>query len=128
MSLEKFVTFFERSNTRGVQLNFIDILAAKLYTGNFNLKQKIQEFYSNHPNYNLVPEIIVRTIAYLKSSPKTVDRNYILTKLKAEDFISWWDKLCGYYKISLDFLHENNLILSQDWMPYENMLIPMMVF
>lgn len=128
MSLEKFVTFFERSNTRGVQLNFIDILAAKLYTGNFNLKQKIQEFHSNHPNYDLVPEIIVRAIAYLKSSPKTVDRNYILTKLKAEDFIDWWHKLCDYYKISLDFLHENNLILSQDWMPYENMLIPMMVF
>jgi len=128
MSLEKFITFFERSNTRGVQLNFIDILAAKLYTGNFNLKQKIQEFHSNYPNYNLVPEILVRAIAYLKSSPKTVDRNYILTKLKAEDFIDWWDKLCGYYKISLDFLHENNLILSQDWMPYENMLIPMMIF
>jgi hypothetical protein len=128
MSLEKFVTFFERSNTRGVQLNFIDILAAKLYTGNFNLKQKIQDFQSNYPNYELVPEIIVRSIAYLKSSPKTVDRNYILTELKAEDFINWWDKLCEYYKVSLDFLHENNLILSQDWMPYENMLIPMMIF
>ena len=25
MNLEKFVVFFERSNTRGVQLNFIDI-------------------------------------------------------------------------------------------------------
>ena len=44
MNLEKFVVFFERSNTRGVQLNFIDILAAKLYTGNFNLKEKIKEF------------------------------------------------------------------------------------
>jgi uncharacterized protein with ParB-like and HNH nuclease domain len=42
MNLEKFVVFFERSNTRGVQLNFIDILAAKLYTGNFNLKEKLK--------------------------------------------------------------------------------------
>lgn len=128
MSLEKFVTFFERSNTRGVQLNFIDILAAKLYTGNFNLKKKIEEFQQKYPNHNLVPEIIVRAIAYIKSSPKEINRNYILTELKAEDFITWWDKLCDYYKISLDFLYENRLIISQDWMPYENMLIPLMIF
>lgn len=128
MSLEKFVTFFERSNTRGVQLNFIDILAAKLYTGNFNLKNKIEEFPKHYPNYTLIPEIIVRSIAYIKSSPKEINRNYILTELKAEDFISWWDKLCLYYKVSLDFLYENKFIISQDWMPYENMLIPLMIF
>lgn len=128
MSLEKFVTFFERSNTRGVQLNFIDILAAKLYTGNFNLKKKIEEFQKSYPNYTLSPEIIVRVIAYIKSSPKEINRNYILTELKAEDFISWWDKLCLYYKISLDFLYENKFIISQEWMPYENMLIPLMIF
>lgn len=128
MSLEKFVTFFERSNTRGVQLNFIDILAAKLYTGNFNLKVKIEEFQKQYPNYILIPEIIVRTIAYIKSSPKEINRNYILTELKAEDFIYWWDKLCTYYKVSLDFLYENKFIISQDWMPYENMLIPLMIF
>ena len=75
MNLEKFVVFFERSNTRGVQLNFIDILAAKLYTGNFNLKEKIKNFEQQNPNYDLVPEIIVRSIAYIKSSPKEINRN-----------------------------------------------------
>lgn len=128
MSLDKFVVFFERSNTRGVQLNFIDILAAKLYTGQFNLKQKIQDFYKIHPNYDLVPETIVRTLAYLKSAGRDVDRNYILAELKADDFITWWDKLCEYYRVTLDFLYENNFIISQDWMPYENMLIPLMIF
>ncbi len=33
MDLEKFCLFFERSNSRGIQLNFIDILVAKLYPG-----------------------------------------------------------------------------------------------
>lgn len=128
MSLEKFVTFFERSNTKGVQLNFIDILAAKLYTGNFNLKKKIEEFERLNPNHKLIPEILVRTIAYLKSSPKEIHRNYILTELKAEDFIEHWDQLCMYYKVSLDFLYENNFLISQEWMPYENMLIPLIIF
>lgn len=128
MSLKKFVVFFERSNTRGVQLNFIDILAAKLYTGQFNLKQKIQDFRKLHSQYELVPETIVRALAFIKSNGKEVDRNYILTELKAEDFTLWWDKLCEYYRVTLDFLYENSLIISQDWMPYENMLIPLMIF
>jgi len=128
MNLEKFVVFFERSNTRGIQLNFIDILAAKLYTGNFNLKQKIKEFEQQNPNHNLIPEIIVRSIAYIKSSPKEIDRNYILSSLDAEEFRAWWDKLCKLYKVTLDFLYQNNFIISQDWMPYDNMIIPLMNF
>lgn len=128
MSLEKFVVFFERSNTKGVQLNFIDILAAKLYIGNFNLKAKIKSFSDSYPNYELVPEIIVRAIAYIKSSPKEINRNYILTGLKAEHFIELWDNICDLYKKSLDFLYENNYIISQSWMPYDNILIPTMMF
>ena len=128
MNLEKFVVFFERSNTRGVQLNFIDILAAKLYTGNFNLKEKIKNFEQQNPRYNLVPEIIVRSIAYVKSSPKEINRNFILASLNAEDFKEWWDKLCKWYKVTLDYLFQNNFIISQDWMPYENMVIPLMNF
>ncbi|MEP6951647.1 MAG: DUF262 domain-containing protein [Ginsengibacter sp.] len=128
MNLEKFVVFFERSNTRGVQLNFIDILAAKLYTGNFNLKQKIKEFEQQNPNHNLIPEIIVRSIAYIKSSPKEINRNYILSSLNSEDFKTWWDRLCKLYKITIDFLYHNNFIISQDWMPYDNMIIPLMNF
>ena len=128
MNLEKFVVFFERSNTRGVQLNFIDILAAKLYTGNFNLKEKIKNFEQRNPNYKLVPEIIVRSIAYIKSSPKEINRNFILTSLNVDDFNDWWDELCIWYKVTLDYLFQNNFIISQDWMPYENMVIPLMNF
>lgn len=128
MSLEKFVVFFERSNTRGVQLNFIDILAAKLYTGNFNLKKRIDDFRDANPNYDLSPETIVRAIAFITSKGKEVDRNYILSHLKAPDFEDLWDRMTRFYRITLDFLYENNLIISQNWMPYENMLIPMMTF
>lgn len=128
MNLEKFVTFFERSNTRGVQLNFIDILAAKLYTGDFNLKKEIQTFNDKHPHIDLVPEIIVRAMAYMKSSPKAIHRRYILENLVADDFRQWWGPLCQYYKKSIEYLHQNKYIIQQSWMPYDNMLIPMMIF
>lgn len=131
MSLDKFVIFFERSNTRGVQLDFIDILAAKLYTGKFNLKGKISEFEKKNDSYLLIPEIIVRSISFIRSSKKgpiSVDRGFILNDLDANDFIENWDTLCSYYKKSLDFLYENHFIISQDWMPYSNILTPIIMF
>ena len=124
---EKFALFFERSNSKGIQLNFIDILAAKLYVG-FNLREKIEEFEDNNPSYELNREIIVRAIAYIVNAGKDIDRSSILSKLNYNHFNSHWDSVCQAYKHSIDFLFSNNFILNQSWMPYQNMLIPLMMF
>jgi hypothetical protein len=126
-TLEKFALFFERSNSRGIQLNFIDILAAKLYDG-FNLRENITEFEDKYGNYKLNREIIVRAIAFIITDGKEIDRAGILKKLTAEHFSEHWDSVCNRYKKSLDFLYKNHIIISQSWMPYENMLIPLMMF
>ena len=60
---EKFALFFERSNSKGIQLNFIDILAAKLYAG-FNLRAKIEEFEQKNPSLSLNREVVVRAISF----------------------------------------------------------------
>lgn len=126
-TLEKFALFFERSNSRGIQLNFIDILAAKLYDG-FNLRDKIAEFKEKYQDYSLNEEIIVRTISFIVSNRKYIERSYILGNLTAENFTEHWDDICDYYRKTLNFLSENHMILAQSWMPYENMLIPLMIF
>jgi hypothetical protein len=131
MNLEKFCTFFERSNSRGIQLNFTDILAAKLFHG-FNLRKKIEEFESQYPSIALNREIIVRAIAYMVGSDKkssvSIDKNFILKSLDAQDFEQYWEKTCKLYVDSLDYLASQHYILSQSWMPSENMIIPVMMF
>lgn len=124
---EKFSLFFERSNSKGVQLNFIDILAAKLYAG-FNLRKAIEKFEDENPQYALYRESIVRAISLIVSNNTDIDRNYILSSLTANHFKEHWEALCELYKTSLDYLYQNNFLLSQDWMPYEAMLIPLMMF
>lgn len=124
---EKFALFFERSNSRGVQLNFIDILAAKLYVG-FNLRDKIAEFEDNNPNYLLNREIIVRSISYIISQGRDIDKSYILSSLTYGHFDKHWTEICNLYKNLLDFLYKNHFVISQSWMPYENMLLPLMMF
>lgn len=129
MNTDKFALFFERSNSKGIQLNFIDILAAKLYKG-FNLREKVEELQNLYDNtgYTFNREIIVRTIAYIVSNGKEVNRSYILKNLNYQHFNKYWDSVCKCYKKVLDFLFKGNYILSQSWMPYENMLIPLIIF
>jgi hypothetical protein len=130
MSLSKFCVFFERSNSRGIQLNFTDILAAKLYHG-FNLRKKIEEFESRNTTIHLNREIIIRAIAYLVGTRKgsiDIDRNFILEHLDADDFKEHWDTTCQLYAESLNYLEHQHYILSQSWMPSENMIIPLMMF
>ncbi len=130
MTLDKFCLFFERSNSRGIQLNFTDILAAKLYHG-FNLRQKIEEFESQQ-NLRLNRETIVRTVAYMTNLENgraiSIDKKTILESLDAEDFHRHWDQACEFYKLSLDYLVNQHFVLNRDWLPSENMVIPLMVF
>ena len=124
---EKFALFFERSNSKGNPLNFIDILAAKLYSG-FNLRKHIDQFEEANPKYELNRDLIVRAIAYEVSDGKDIDRSFILENLNASHFTHNWGRICSLYKKCLDFLYVNSFIISQSWMPYETMLIPLMVF
>ena len=116
MSAEKFALFFERSNSLAVSLTFVDILVAKLISG-FNLRKKIADFEDQNPSITLNREIIARSIAYLSSSGKKVDKKYILSSLTAADFNRFWDVAIGLYKSALEYLINNHFILNTKWMP-----------
>ena len=124
---EKFCLFFERSNSKGIQLDFIDILAAKLYAG-FNLRKKIDEFKDSNPGFALGRDEIVRSIAFLESKGKNIGRQYILSELSHTHFTKHWDTVCGSYRKCLDYLYDNNYMVSQEWLPYDSMMIPLVVF
>jgi hypothetical protein len=130
MSLEKFCLFFERSNSRGIQLNFTDILAAKLYNG-FNLRKKIDDF-ETQTRLSINREVIVRAIAYIRAAERggqvKIDRSHILEHLEAEDFQQLWDDVCTHYAAVLHYLDAQHYILAQEWMPSENMIIPLIIF
>lgn len=127
MSLDKFCLFFERSNSRGIQLNFTDILAAKLYSG-FNLRESIDKFESDNPDIKLNRELIVRAVSYLSSNGNDIDKGYILKNLGPDNFNQYWDEVCDLYVDSLNFLYDNRFMLAQSWLPSENMILPLMMF
>jgi hypothetical protein len=124
---EKFALFFERSNSKGMQLNFIDILAAKLYAG-FNLRSKIETFEGDNPSLELNREVLVRAISFEVSQGKDVGRSYILSNLSHAHFAEHWETLAAAYKSVHDFLRTARLLIHPTWIPYENMVLPLMAF
>ncbi len=124
---EKFALFFERSNTKGIQLNFIDILCAKLYSG-FNLRKKIEDFNQDNPEHLLGQNEIVRAISFIASDGKDIGRKYMLSNLTSVHFNEHWDTLCELYKNCYNYLFDNHLLISQEWIPYESIIIPLLIF
>ena len=124
---EKFALFFERSNSKGIQLNFIDILAAKLYSG-FNLRAAVQRYEEDHPDLPLNREVVTRVISFEVSGGRAIDRSYILSNLTHQNFNSLWDKCTAAYSASYRYLLSTRLLIHPSWIPYENILLPLTVF
>jgi hypothetical protein len=124
---EKFAIFFERSNSKGIQLNFIDILAAKLYAG-FNLRSSIEDFEEQNPTLELNREVLVRAISFHVSQGKEIGRSYILSSLTHAHFKEHWERFTVIYKNVHDFLRTSRLLIHPTWIPYENMILPLMAF
>lgn len=124
---EKFALFFERSNSKGIQLNFIDILAAKLYVG-FNLRAKVIEFKESNPSLELNREVLVRSLSYAISGGKDTSRAYILTNLTHLHFSEHWETFTNLYVKAHTYLSANRLLIHPSWLSYENILIPLMAF
>ena len=126
MSLEKFTLFFERSNSRGIILNFTDILAAKLFVG-FNLRQSFEDLADAHPGLPVKREVLVRTVAVCAGVTK-IEKTQILRALRAEDFQLHWEGVTRLYVRALSYLHEQRYLVSTRWLPSENLLTPLMMF
>ncbi len=133
MSLEKFCAFFERSNSRGIQLNFTDVLAAKLYSG-FNLRKEFKSLEAELGE-SVNRELMVRTVALLKrssnngtTSNRKIDKQALLNELEAHDFNVFWGVAAALYKKTRNYLQTQRLLVSSSLAPYENMLVPLMIF
>jgi hypothetical protein len=126
---EKFALFFERSNSKGIQLDFIDILAAKLYSG-FNLREERAKFVEETrlKGERELQETLVRSIAYIVSDGREIERRYILTGLNASHFKRYWPDVVSLLVKVISYLADNHLLLSQEWFAYPNMLIPLIMF
>jgi hypothetical protein len=126
MPLEKFCLFFERSNSQGMNLSFVDIVNAKVYI-DFKLSREISKAKSDFKFFDdKLVDPIVRYINFLSNGEVTKDS--ILKNLSGSDFKEHWIKCVKDIDYIQRWLEENNWVFQVDKMPYRTMLLPLLSF
>jgi len=132
-SLDNFCLFFERSNTAGVKLDFIDILSAKVYT-TCRLRG-LWDVLESKTNLDTKPakEPIIRLINYFSQRPdpkkcKEITKGKILEDLTGREINLLFDDISTAWIDTIDWLIENHIIPSQNRLPYPKMVMPIMAY
>jgi hypothetical protein len=134
-TLDMFLKYFLRSNSTQMDLNFIDILVAKIYAG-FKLRTELDDIFDNLPLQHVNTsasakkrhsEMIVKTVA-LMSNVESIGERSILSNLTAQNFEDHFETAATCFTQAWRLLAERNLIFTSDDIPYPAMIIPIMMY
>ena len=126
MPLEKFCLFFERSNSQGMNLSFVDIINAKVYI-DFKLSREIIEAKSKFKYFDdKLVDPLVRYINFVSNGEVTKDS--ILSYLTGKQLQQQWDICVKDVDYIQEWLEENNWLFQVTQMPYRTMLLPLLSF
>jgi len=127
--IEKIVETFERINRTGVPLSVFDLLTAKLYKHEINLRDLLENFrkrYSFLKDDKMDPIFVLKVIALMRG--KEPKRKNILG-LEANSFIEDWETACKSleyaYQRYLDTKDGYGVLDFKKWAPYSTMIAPL---
>lgn len=132
-SLQNFTLFFERSNTKGVKLDFIDILSAKVYT-KCRLRSLWERLQSKTSlDIKNAKEPIIRLINYFSNRPdpsknNQISKGKILEDLTGQEIENLFDDISKSWIDVVEWLLVNNIVPSQNRLPYPKMVMPLMAY
>ena len=125
MGLEKFCTYFERSNSQGLNLNFTDIITAKVYI-DFKLSREIKEASKLEYFNDKYVDLVVRYINFIEHGEVT--KNSILKDLTGKDFERNWHDVVKDIDYVQRWLKQEGLVFDISKIPYKTMLLPVLSF
>lgn len=137
-SAEAVCTIFETLNGTGVKLSVFELLAARFYPKQINLRDrwdKAKQKYSilagfdkekeDQPiGFDIDPYYVLQIISLAARSTPSCKRSDILNLTK-KDIEEWWDRAVEGLAAGLDLLRANCGVLVPKWLPYNTLIIPL---
>lgn len=124
-SLEAICSIFETLNRTGIRLSVFDLLAARFYAQDLDLRGKWEELVARHP---IIEEFEINRYYVLQSvalrAKGSVKRGDVLD-LSVEDIEAHWDSVASGYRAALEMLRDECGVLTGKWLPYGYLLVPM---
>lgn len=120
-------TIFETLNRTGVKLSAFELLTARFWPQNINLRELWQTAQEKHPiieEFEVDPYYVLQGIALACRKAPSARRSDVLN-LTGPEITEWWPKLIDALKVSLDMLRDDCKVLLPKWLPYPTMLPPL---
>lgn len=126
-SAEAICTIFETLNRTGVKLSPFELLTARFFPQNINLRTLWSEAKQRHPvieEFDLDPYVVLQAITLRVTKPVSVKRGALMN-LTGDQIRAYWDETTKALADALTFLREECGVITPKWLPYGSMLAPL---
>lgn len=126
--IEVVCNIFERINTKGKKLTVVDLMVAKTWSPNFDLRVKLDEFWEKleKSDYSHIDDIsILQSISCM-----LVDgcRRADILELNKKDFAAKWNDGIKAIELGIDFLRNKVGIPISKVLPFSVQIVPLAYF
>lgn len=126
-SAEAICTIFETLNRTGVKLSPFELLTARFFPQNINLRTLWSDARQRHPiiaEFELDPYVVLQAITLRVTQPISVKRGALMD-LTGDQIRQHWDQTTQALSDALTFLREECGVTTPKWLPYGSMLAPL---
>lgn len=120
-------TIFETLNRTGVKLSVFELLTARFWPQNINLRDLWQAALQAHPiieDFEVDPYYVLQGISLASRKAPSCKRGDVLN-LAATDIAEWWDIVVQGLAHGLTILRDDCKVVLPKWLPYQTMLAPL---
>lgn len=120
-------TIFETLNRTGVKLSVFELLTARFWPQNINLRDLWDKARETHPiisDFEVDAYYLLQSIALVSRKTPSCKRSDVLN-LSATDIEKWWDPVVVGLATGLTILRDDCKVVLPKWLPYQTMLSPL---
>jgi hypothetical protein len=120
-------TIFETLNRTGVKLSVFELLTARFWPQNINLRELWATARDEYPilsDFGVDPYYILQAISLISRRTPSCKRGDVLN-LESSDIETWWHSVVAGLAVGLDILREDCKVILPKWLPYQTMLAPL---
>jgi hypothetical protein len=124
---EAVCTIFETLNRTGVKLSPFELLTARFWPKNVNLRQlwaKAQADYQIIADFNIDPYYMLQVIALISRQTPSAKRGDVLD-LEATAIEQWWERATWGMSKGLEILRDDCGVITPTWLPYYTIVNPL---
>ncbi len=121
-------TIFETLNRTGVKLSVFELLTARFWPMDINLRALWDKALADHPviaDFEVDPYYVLQGISLASRTKAPSCKRSDVLNLAASDTTDWWEKAVVGLSMGLEILRDDCKVMLPKWLPYQTMLPPL---